>query len=91
MQEVLALVHNYLKYNSFIVTIQVTLLFQGSVQDFLEDGVFIRWFLGKFASGSCLAMENQTEQMEEKAESSGIRAPVLQDPDGICVLGGPPG
>lgn len=64
-----------------MVTIQVTLLFQGSVQDFLEDEVFTRRFLGEFASGSCLAMENQTELMWERAESwaPGIRAPVLQD------------
>lgn len=63
-----------------MVTIQVTLLFQGFVQDFPEDGVFTIWFLGKFVSGSCLAMENQTELVYERAESwaPGIRAPGLQ-------------
>lgn len=57
---------------------QVTLLFQG----FSEDGVLTRWFLGKFASGSCLAMENQTELVQERAESWApeIRAPGLQWP-----------
>lgn len=61
-----------------MVTMQVTLLFQG----FSEDGVLTRWFLGKFASGSCLAMENQTELVQERAESwaPGIRAPGLQWP-----------
>lgn len=52
-----------------MVTIQVTLLFQDLVQGFSEDGVFTRWFLGKFAPGSCLAMENQTELVQESAES----------------------
>lgn len=38
-------VRSYLKYNygaSLTETIQVTLLFQGYVPDFLEDGVFTR-------------------------------------------------